>query len=134
MKDTVEVVYAPIWLAEIAIRAISSLFPKSITCNCAKIYTGTYIVGNGMDAGVQVHCYYELRKGNIACKRLRPISIMGSNHDRDITHLNTFVLYPKTDKAEIIIHKGNSHGDSSTHVHLVKHIRNQRSEMFRMKL
>ena len=100
------------------------------TYNYARVNTGTYIVGNGMGAGTLILCNWRTIKGKVAGKKLRPISVRDGNHDRTISHLNTYVLYPQTDTAVIEI----SNRQGSHRVLLVKHHRGTRSTTFKMRL
>ena len=70
---------------------------------CIKVNTGKYIVGNGMDAGMTVYCYWKLIKGKVHRRRLRSVNVEGSNHDRTVSRLGTFMLCPETDTAIVEI-------------------------------
>jgi hypothetical protein len=87
------------------------------TYNCARVNTGTYIIGDGM-SGMPVHCHWRTIKGKVIGKRLGPIRVRGGDHDRTISRLDTCVLYPQTDTAVIEI--SNRHG-----VHRVRLVRDK---------
>lgn len=76
--------------------------------NCARVNVGTYIVGDGMGAGTPIYCRWRTIKGKVFRKRLKPIRVRDGNHDRTISYLNTFILYPLTDIAivEVLNRRG----------------------------
>jgi hypothetical protein len=98
--------------------------------NCARVNTGTYIIGDGMGVGTPVNCQWRTIKGKIIEKRLRPINVRDGNHDRTISRLNVFVLYPRTDTA--IIEISNRHGKHR--IRLVKHRKGTRSTILKERL
>jgi hypothetical protein len=71
--------------------------------NCARVNVGTYKVGDGMGAGTLVLCQWQTIKGKVFSKRLKPIRVRDGNHDRTISQLDTFILYPLTDMAIVEI-------------------------------
>lgn len=98
--------------------------------NCARVNTGTYIIGDGMGAGTPVYCQWKTIKGKVVGKRLKPINVRDGNHDRTISHLNVFVLYPQTETA--IIEILNRHGKHR--VRLIKHQKGTRSTILKERL
>ena len=100
------------------------------TFNCARVNTGTYLIGNGMGVGSPVCCHWRTIKGKVVSKRLRPIRVRGGDHDGTISHLDTFVLYPQTDTA--IIEISNRYGNHR--IRLVKHQKGTRSTILKERL
>jgi hypothetical protein len=95
--------------------------------NCARVNVGKYLVGDGMGAGTLVLCSWRTIQGQVFAKRLRPIRVRDGNHDRTISRLNTFILYPVTHMA--IVEISNRRG-----VHricLVKRGRSERSTILK---
>lgn len=87
------------------------------TFNCATVYVGAYNTDTN-EFCHEVNCKYEVLKGNITAKRLKPITVRPSEEEIGLQTLQTFALYPVTDSALITIY--NSHGK-----HLVKLIKHQ---------
>ena len=98
--------------------------------NCARVNVGTYLVGDGMGAGTLVLCRWRTIKGEVFSKRLRPIRVTDGNHDRTISRLNTFILYPVSDMA--IVEISNRRGDHR--ICLVKRRKGQRSTILKEHL
>ena len=97
--------------------------------NCARVYVGSYVGGGTNEDEQWIECNYEVASGTIATKRLQPIRIRGTNSEATIFTLSTFVLYPKSETALVVINRGNH----KFHVRLVKS-RNSRKTMFRLTL
>jgi hypothetical protein len=87
------------------------------TYNCARVYVGDYSVGTNEFCRT-INCNYQIVKGNITAKRLKPIIVRPDEEEVGLCALETFALYPVTDTA--IIRIINSKGS-----HLVKLIKRQ---------
>lgn len=98
--------------------------------NCARVNVGTYKVGDGMGAGTLIYCQWRTIKGKVFCKKLKPIRVRDGNHDRTISQLDTFVLYPLTDVAIVEISNRRGHH----RVCLAKHQQGKRSTILKEHL
>ena len=98
--------------------------------NCARVNVGTYKVGDGMGAGTLICCQWQAIKGEVFSKRLKSIRARDGNHDRTISHLETFVLYPLTDIA--VVEVSNRHG--CHRICLIKNQKGKRSNILKERL
>lgn len=98
--------------------------------NCARVNVGTYKVGDGMGAGTPISCRWRTIKGKVSSKKLKPIRVRDGNHDRTISYLNTFVLYPLTDIA--VVEVSNRHGQHR--ICLTKNQKGKRSTILKERL
>lgn len=101
--------------------------------NCARVYKGSYVLGNINDEEALQHwsehreCGYTVVSGEVKAKRIRPTRVGGAYTAGNYT-LQTFVLYPKTETAIVKI----TNGHRNYTVKLVK--RYKRSNMFKLRL
>jgi len=100
------------------------------TYNCARVHVGTYMVDPL--GSHSIHCRYFVERGRIFLKRLRPITVHGTNHERTITRLQTLVIYPVTDEA--IIEITNSKGVRRLKLIKYRKSRGRRSTMFKARM
>lgn len=97
--------------------------------NCARVYVGGYIGGGTNELQKWMECGYQLVDGDIVTKRLRPIKVQGTNTECTVFTLQTYVLYPRTETATVVI----TNGKRSFTIQLVRaHI--QRSTIFKLRL
>lgn len=97
--------------------------------NCTRVYVGGYIGGGTNELERWMECGYQLVDGDIATKRLRPIRIRGTNTECTMFTLQTYVLYPKTETATVVI----TNGKRSFTVELVR-AHTERSTIFKLRL
>lgn len=98
--------------------------------SCARVNVGTYLVGDGMGAGTLVSCHWRTITGRVQPQKLRPIRVRDGNHDRTVSRLETFILYPLTDTAVVEI--SNRRGDHR--VCLVRRREGERSTILKERL
>jgi hypothetical protein len=101
--------------------------------NCARVYVGHYIGGGTNQFEQTIECGYRVNDGQITIKRIGPIQVKGSNSEGTMFTLQTFVLYPKTERAEVAIFNRNHNKVSST-ITLIKHQDRTPSTIYRMRL
>jgi hypothetical protein len=97
--------------------------------NCARVHVGGYVGGGTNENEQWIECNYEVASGAITTKRLQPIRIRGTNTEATKFTLGTFVLYPKSETALVVINRGKQ----KFHVRLVKS-HNSRKTMFKLRL
>ena len=69
--------------------------------NCVRVNKGTYSIGNGMGGGTPIYCSWKVIKGEVTTHKLKTIRVRNGDHDRTISRLGTFVVYPKINTALI---------------------------------
>lgn len=74
--------------------------------NCARVYVGSYIGGGTNELEEFIGCNYKVVNGAITRKRLQPTIIGGTNSEGTMFALNTFILYPKSETALVVINRG----------------------------
>lgn len=99
------------------------------TYNCARVYVGVYSTDTN-EFCHNVTCEYEVLKGNVNTKRLKPVKVRPQEEDIGLQTLQCYALYPATDTAIIAIH--NNHGKRL--IRLVKHQIGTRSTIFKERL
>jgi hypothetical protein len=97
--------------------------------NCARVHVGSYVGGGTNEFEKWIDCKYQVLDGEILAEKMNPIKVRGTNSEGTIYTLETFILYPKTDTARIIINNGNR----KKTIQLVKP-NSQRTTMFKMRL
>ena len=97
--------------------------------NCARVHVGGYIGGGTNEDEQWMECKYQVIDGEVLAKKIRPIRVKGTNSEGTIFTLQTFILYPKTEKAKVII----TNGRRTFTMQLVK-THAQRSNMFKLRL
>jgi hypothetical protein len=97
--------------------------------NCARVYVGSYVGGGTNEFEELIECNYEVAAGAITRRRLQPTIVRGTNSEGTMFALDTFILFPKSETALVVIERGKR----KFHVRLCKS-RNSRKTMFRLKL
>jgi hypothetical protein len=100
-----------------------------VAFNCARVYVGSYVGGGTNEYEELTECSYEVASGAIATKRLQPTRVRGTNSEGTMFSLDTFILYPKSETALVVINRGKH----KFHVRLIKS-RNSRKTMFKLRL
>jgi hypothetical protein len=100
------------------------------TYNCVRAYVGNYVGGGTNEFERSINCRYEVVKGDIITKRLRPVRVKGTNSEVTIFTLQTLAIYPKADMAIIVI--TNSKG--SHKIRLSKTKKGERSSILKASL
>lgn len=100
------------------------------TYNCARVHVGSYVGGGTNEFEKWIDCKYQVIDGEVLAEKINPIKVKGTNSEGTIYTLETFVIYPKTDMAKIII----SYGDHKHTIQLVRAYSQRRLAMFKMRL
>jgi hypothetical protein len=99
------------------------------TYNSARVHTGSY-VGSGTNEDEEgIQSFYQVVDGEISLKEIDPIQVKGSNTEGTLFTLKSFMLYPKTDTAILVI----TNGRRKSTIKLVKSPM-QRTTMFKQRL
>ena len=99
------------------------------TFNCAKVYVGTYSTDTN-EFTHNVDCKYEVLKGQVNTKTLKPIKVRPQEEAIGLQTLQTYALYPITDTAIIAIYNG----QGKHLVKLIKHQIGSRNTVFKARL
>jgi len=83
-----------------------------------------------MGAGVPVSASYDVLKGKVVAKRLKPLLVRNGDHDRTISRLRSFVLYPSNGAALVRVNVGSR----SYKLRLVAVALGRRSRMYRTRV
>lgn len=83
------------------------------TCNCARVYVGSYLGGGTNEFERPISCNYEIIRGNVFVRKLRLVKVTNTNSEETTSALKSLAIYPKTDVAIIRI-------NNSKDNHLVK--------------
>ena len=97
--------------------------------SCARVNTGTYKIGDGMGGGIPVDCCWRTVRGKVVDKPLGSRRVLNGDHDRTISILNTYVLYPRTNTA--VVETTNRRGKHK--IRLVKCKKGARSTILKEK-
>lgn len=100
------------------------------TYNCARVHVGSYVSGGTNEFEKTIRCKYQVIDGEVLAEKINPIKIQDTTSEGKISTLETFILYPKTDTAKVII----NNGDRKLTIQLVRAYSQRTLAMFKMRL